>query len=264
MNPATRFTGAFWITLSLVVAANPSAEPVQTDSLHYQPVAADAGAAFRSVAVHTDAPATPVTTGKAPQSRPDFSGLWSLNVESSDNPEEKRKEITKAMRQTRDGKRGMGSGSGGHEREGGGGGAMGRGMGRGAQGHMGGNAMRPSRELLTLIIAAEQIDIRHEEPMLLITAGSDQRQRLFTDFRGASVSASGGFQQRVSVAGWEGSSLVVETTLNSGAKLIQTYQLDLETGQLVIAAEARLLQARSVPYRLVYDRLQSGTAEGNR
>ena len=98
--------------------------------------------------------------------------------------------------------------------------------------------MQSSVELLSLISADEQIDIRHAGPMLLITDENNQRQRFFTDLRGSSVSASGRFQQRVSVAEWEGETLVVETTLNSGARLTQNYQVDTETRQLVIASVA--------------------------
>jgi hypothetical protein len=74
----------------------------------------------------------------------------------------------------------------------------------------------PSREISALIAAAEKLDITHADPMLLIADENEQRQRLFTDFRGASVSASGGLRQRVAVAGWEGAALVVETTMIGG------------------------------------------------
>ena len=167
-----------------------------------------------------------------------------------------------ARRQSKGCGHGMGNGSGGRGRGGGMGGGMGGG-GRKSPDRMGGRGMQSSADSLSLISADEQIDIRHEEPMLLITDENDQRQRLFTDLRGSSVSASGGFQQHVSVAGWEGSILVVETSLNSGARLTQNYQFDAGTDQLVIASVANLPEGQAVSYRLVYERMKSGLEDGN-
>jgi len=124
--------------------------------------------------------------------------------------------------------------------------------GRGRGGGMGGRGMKSSGESHSLIIAAKQIDIRHDEPMLLIT-----------DFRGSSVSASGGMQKRMSVTGWEGTVLMVETTLNSGARCTHTYQLDTGTDQLVIASVANLPERQAVSYRLVYERMKSGLEDGS-
>lgn len=78
----------------------------------------------------------------------------------------------------------MGSGPGG----------MGRGGGMGGGGGSGGLS---SRELSALPAPAQELHVIHQDPMLLIADESDRRQRLFTDFRGASVSASGGLQQLV-------------------------------------------------------------------
>lgn len=105
----------------------------------------------------------------------------------------------------------MGGSSGGKGRGGGMGGGMGRcgGMGRGGMGGMTGGGGLSSSELSALLAPAQELHIIHQDPMLLIADENDQRRRLFTDFRGASVSASGGLQQRLSVAGWEGTVLMV-------------------------------------------------------
>ena len=100
--------------------------------------------------------------------------------------------------------------------------------------------------------------------MLLIADENDRRQRLFTDFRGASISISSSVEQRVAVAGWEETVLVVETTMPGGTRLIQRYQIDSETGQLMISAAANLAEKQPVSYRLVYDRLKPETDSGNR
>jgi hypothetical protein len=182
--------------------------------------------------------------------RPDFSGNWILNAKASDDPREKAKEAVQASRQARGGGRGMGGGSGGMGR---GGGMGGGGQGRGGAGGMGGGLS--SGELSALLAPAQELHITHEDPMLLIADENDQRQRLVTDFRGASVSASGGLQQRIATAGWEGAALVVETT-TLGKRLVQSYHIDDRTGQLVISSVAQVSEVQSVSYRLVYDRLK--------
>lgn len=198
------------------------------------------------------------------QSRPDFSGLWILNAKASDDPREKAKETMQAMKRAKGGGRGMGGGSGGRGRGGGMGGGRGGGhLGRGSSEGMDAGGEMPSREISALIATAEKLDIAHEDPTLLVTDENDQRQRLFTDFRGVSVSASGGAQQRVAVAGWEGAALVVETALNNGSRLIQQYRIDAETGQLVISAAVDLPGMQAVSYRLVYDRLKLATNAGS-
>lgn len=199
--------------------------------------------------------AAPLALAAAPQSRPDFSGLWTLNAKASDDPKEKLKAAMQAMQPAKGGGRGMGGGSGAQGR----GGGMGGGRhGRGSPEGMAGRDEMPSREISALIAAAGKLDIAHADPMLLIADENEQRQRLFTDFRGASVSASGGLRQRVAVAGWEGAALVVETTMIGGTKLIQRYQIDADTGQLVIFSEAHPAEIRPVLVRLVYDRLKPG------
>lgn len=222
MNYYARFAAVLWTGLALAASASPL------------------------LASSTDA-ATP-TLGAAPQSRPDFSGHWVLNTKASDDPMEKAKE---AMKQAKAGGRGMGGGQG---RGGGMGGMGGRRQGRGSPEGMGGRGMLPS-EMSALIASAGKLDITHEDPMLLVSDENDRRQRVFTDFRGASVSASGGMQQRVAVAGWEGAALVVETTMSDGSKLVQNYQIDANTGQLTISTSANRPEMPPVSYRLVYDRL---------
>lgn len=214
-----------------------------------------AAAAGPSLASSTGA--APMTLGAAAQSRPDFSGQWVLNAKASDDPQEKIREAMKTLQQAKGGGRGMGGGG----RGGGmGGGGMGGGrQGRGSPDAMGGRGEMPSGELSALMVTAEKLDISHEDPMLLITDESGQRQRLFTDFRGTSVSASGGLQQRVSIAGWEDAALVVESTMPGGSRRVQNYQIDASTGQLMIITTASLPEKQAVSYRLVYDRVKPGT-----
>ena len=228
-----RYTSVLWIGLALAAGAGPT------------------------LAFATDA--APLALAEAAQSRPDFSGLWAFNAKASDDPLEKLKAAMQTMQPAKGGGRGMGGGSGGQGRGGGMGGGMGGGRhGRGSPEGMAGRGEMPSREMSALIAATGSLDITHADPMLLIVDENAQRQRLYTDFRGASVSANGGLRQRVAVAGWEGGVLVVESSMSNGLKLVQHYQIDADTGQLVISAVAHPSETRPVPFRLVYDRLKPG------
>lgn len=216
------------------------------------------GCASPSPAVSPARPAVAEAGGHAPvpaerpsHARPDFSGHWKLDAKASDDPLEKAREATQAARQASGGGRGMGRG----------GGMGGKRQGRGASAGMDGGGL-PSGELAALLAPLAELHITQQDPMLLIADENDRHQRLYTDFRGASVSASGGLRQRVSIAGWEGGTLVVESTM-LGGKLTQRYQID-ETGQLVIASVAQVSGARPVSYRLVYGRMPPGAALASR
>lgn len=248
MRLNVRFSTALWIGLAWVGSAGPLlAEPV-TD-----PVRAHADGSATDPA--TGVSAAPLTPSEERQARPDFSGHWVFNAKASDDPQEKVKEAMKAMQQAQGGGRGMGGGSG---RQGRGGGMGGGRQGHGSPGGMGGRSEMPAGEMSALTATPERLDITHEDPMLLIADGNDQHRKIFTDFRGASVSISDGPQQRVAVAGWEGAMLVAETTMNGGTKLIQRYQIDAETGQLMISSAAQLSGLQEVAFRLVYDRIKPG------
>lgn len=213
---------------------------------------------------NAEAVAPPAAAGTEQHFKPDFSGDWALNAKVSDDPLEKAKEAMQASKHARGGGRGAGRG-------GGLGGGMGGGMqdgrrGREAAGGMGGGGGLSSRELAALVTPSQELHITHEDPMLLIIDEHGRRQHLFTDFRGASVSASGSLQQRVAVAGWEDGVLVVEATM-IGNRLIQGYQIDAGSRQLIISSVAHLSESQSVSYRLVYDRLKPaagcGESSGN-
>lgn len=277
MNSNTRFAILFWIGLAMVASA--------TLSLASPTDPAQGNRTMVAVAGKADVPAAQVVLDMESQSvpdfsdhwalyqrladrrvpgspsRPDFSGLWFLNAKASDDPSDKAQAARQAIKQAKGSGHGMGGGSGGRGR---GGGMGGERQGRGSSGGMDGRSEMPSREISALIATAEKLDISHQDPMLLVIDENDQRQRLFTDFRGASVSVSGGAQQRVAVAGWEGTALVVETSMNNGSKLIQNYQIDASTGRLIVSAAVDLPDLQAVSYRLVYDRLQPVSDAGSR
>ena len=241
MKPNGRFSTALWIGLTLCSSADATAAQV--------------------TAPFADGSTASLTHDADTQSRPDFSGQWVFNAKASDDPQEKLQEAMKAMQQTRSGGRGMGGGSGGQGRGGGKGGGH---QGRGSSAGMGGHSEMSPGKMPELTATPERLDITHEDPMLLIADENDQRRQIFTDFRGASVSVSSGLQQRMVVAGWEDGTLVVETTTDGGTRLTQSYQIDSETGQLLISAAARLAERQPVTFRLVYDRAKPETDAGVR
>lgn len=248
MNLNVHFVIMLWTCLVLAASASPSlALPSDPAQAHADGSAK--GPATGTGGRNTDVPVASPTPVAEPQSRPDFSGLWILNTKASDDPQEKIKE---AMKQARSAGRGMGGDSGRQGRGGMGGGRQGRGSPEGMERR---NKM-PSGDMSALIATAQKLDIAHKDPLLLITDENAQRQKIFTDFRGASVSANGDLQQRVTVAGWEGTALVVETTLRSGTKLVQNFQIDAQKGQLMISTVSHLPAMQPVTFRLVYDQLK--------
>jgi hypothetical protein len=235
MNRHARFTTALWMCLALAASASPSLASPDAD-----PAQAHAGSS--ATGSITDVSASPPTPVVKPQSRPDFSGHWTLDAKASDDPQER---VRQAMKQARSGGQGMR----------GGGGRGGKRQGRGSQEGMGGSEM-PFDDRAALVATAKTLDITHEDPMLLVVDENDRHQRLFTDFRGVSVSASGGAQPQAAVAGWEGDVLVVESRMNHGARLVQQYRIDAGTGRLMISSAAELPNRQEVTFLLVYDRLK--------
>ena len=180
-----------------------------------------------------------------------FSGTWLLDKASSDDPEAKMKEIREMMRESRGMRGGMGSGFGRAN-----GGGMGGGHQGGGRGSSGGMLAASTSGLRSLISGAEVLELSHADPMLLITADGGPQQRLFTDFRGAVVSASSSVPQAVTTAGWEGDVLVIETTRDSNPTLLQRYHLNANTGQLEIITDFMPpSSSRNVSIKRFYDRV---------
>lgn len=241
MNMHVRFIAALWTCLALAASASPSLASPDAD-----PARAHAGgSATGSISDVSTSPPTPVLK---PQSRPDFSGHWILDAKASDDPQERIKQAMKQARSDGQGMRGGGMG---------GGGMGGKRQGRGSQAGMDGRSEMPFDDRAARVTPAKTLDITHEDPMLLIADENDRHQRLFTDFRGISVSASGGGQQQAAVAGWEGDVLVVESRMNHGSRRVQQYRIDAGTGRLMISSAVELPNLREVSFRLVYDRLKS-------
>lgn len=166
------------------------------------------------------------------RSRPDFSGTWLLDKASSDDPEAKMKEARDMLRASRGVRGGMGDGPGRGQGSG-----MGDGHRGGGSGSPGGMLTSPIGDMRALVRGAEVLELSHDDPLLLISADDQPQQRLFTDYRGATVSAHGALQQRVTTAGWETDELVVETTRDGTPRLVQRYRLNADSGSLEVSTE---------------------------
>lgn len=165
-------------------------------------------------------------------SRSDFTGLWVLDPKNSDDP----KEVLKAARPARGGPPVSGGGPGGF----GGGPGHGAGPGGGPGGPPGGNPMgRGPRDGLEPMpdVFVEQLNIVHREPLIEITAAGRGKRRIYTDYRGSSVSAMGSGDQRVSTGGWEGNRLVIETTTAGGGQTIERFRLLTNPRRLELVTE---------------------------
>ncbi len=191
--------------------------------------------------------------------KPNLSGFWKLNKELSDEP---REILQQAMQESRNFKsRSEGKGRGGFGRRG-----M-RSSGRMVSregGTFGGRGQRPLQGLSEFIQPTEQMEIIYEKPVLNIVQEDGRKRRFYTDNRGASISASGGLQQKVTTAGWEKTDLIIETTSDGGPRIIERYSLDSSLRQLNVAVQV-ILQNRSAPasYRLVYDQDVSKDLRGS-
>jgi hypothetical protein len=169
--------------------------------------------------------------------KPDLSGSWVLNKKLSDNPEEKFKETIKQARNT---KGGSSSGRGDSGRSGRRGGGMKGGASSGGRSGKRGSQDSSLQNLQALLNASETLVLNHKEPMLLIVTDDGRKQRIFTSNLVDSVSANGGLQKQTTTAYWKQDILVVETTIDTGPKLIHRYKLLNHQHRLLISTAIQL------------------------
>lgn len=147
---------------------------------------------------------------KSAAGHPDFSGSWKLDKSASDDPEE----IIKASRNKRKKTAFFPGGDmPGH----------GNGMGRSGFGGPSPGDMDDKHPPAALLVV--HLEIFHSDPELRVVADQIDKQTIYTDFRSTSISTRGGPQQKVVIAGWEGSELVIETRTLGGSAMIQRLRL---------------------------------------
>ena len=208
-------------------------------------------AAARATAANAANPSSPAVV------RPDFSGVWKLNVEASDDPREKMHE---AMRSRRGGFGGPGGGGGmptggpggpvgggmGGPAGGGGGGMGGGGRGRhrggGGAGGFGGPGVddrQPSAENFHQIgEEVAEIAIVHRDPQLTIRYADGRQVVLWTDDRvppppdpESELPLAAPLDPR---ARWKGDRLEVHGENARGAKVTEVYELVADGQRLLV------------------------------
>jgi hypothetical protein len=150
----------------------------------------------------------------APIVKSDLSGTWVLDRKASDDPAE----TLRAIRQRGEPLFGMAD----------------RGSDTGTL-PSNGPGSAPGRQVRHHL-DARRLTIVHRDPLLIITPGNGSPRRLYTDDRPASVTALGGEDQRVAIAGWEGDSLVVETTMGTD-RVVEYYRLLSTPRRLEVVTE---------------------------
>ena len=159
------------------------------------------------------------TADSSLRQRPDFSGTWLLDKDSSDDLAAKMKEGRKILWASRSILK-----------------------------------VRIS-DMRALVRGAEVLQLNHNDPLLLITADDGPQQQVFTDNRRATKSANGAVQQALTTIGWEADDLVVETIRDGGPRLVQRYRLNADTGKLEVSTEITPPGASAhVTIKRVYDR----------
>ena len=188
--------------------------------------------------------------GASSEAPPDLSGDWQLNEELSEDPRE-------AMRRSRSGRggfgaqgRGGGGGRGGGFGRGGRGqGGFGRGGGRGGeqQGRGGAGGERMNR-----------FSLEHQDPQLTFRFEDGQARTLTTDGETRTHQHPSGEVR--TEASWRGNQLVIKRQHDGGRKVKETYQLDAESGRLLVTTKLEG-GARSMSFRRVYDSVAEGVEQ---
>ena len=224
--------------------------------------------------------------------RPDFTGVWELNVELSEDPREVMQKIAENRRLGRAASSGSGGGGGGGAgRYGGGGGGGGGGAslpgggaggagggggggssarGRGGAGGFGGRS-GAGGGLFGMMQSMSQgigmLTISHEDPQMQIVDANGNTRLIFTDGRAVEIEQEGGGKTKVK-SRWKKNRVVVKVVfptiggVASGVGL--TYELDgprrmIVTTSVSMSAVNQSSATRSAPLQIrrVYDLRES-------
>ena len=112
------------------------------------------------------------------------------------------------------------------------------------------NDMKPGMASYSTILIIE-----HNEPVFILTGNDGVAHKIYTDFRGISVSASGGMNQQQMIAEWEDDVLVIETINNvSENNKTESYNLDAKKQQLHVLNTIDLSGvSKPITIKWVYD-----------
>jgi len=181
--------------------------------------------------------------------RPNFTGSWVIEPSKSDEPKEVLKKSNKTKKEVSNRGNGNRSGRGS------------KGSRKGGKGSR--NNDRSSSNSYERNIGLSEIkkmlvnemEITHQEPLLKIYSKQNGEQNIYTDFRSSTISAAvSGVNQDVVVSGWEGKSLIIETTRSNGLKSIQTLSLitDHQRLEKIIEVSVQNQDMKSIRIRQIY------------
>jgi hypothetical protein len=175
-------------------------------------------------------------------------GAWTLNKDLSQTPESRAQGDDGARRGG-----GYGRGGGGGRRRGGGfgGGGFGGGGGGGGQAGNPEDMARQRQALRDIMEAPERLTITQADSMVIMTTGTGRTTRLSTD--GKKVKDESTRIERKTK--WDGGKLVSEISGAGPGKITETYSVDPEHHQLIVALQmenSRMPQG-SQGIRRVYD-----------
>jgi hypothetical protein len=195
-------------------------------------------AAIQILALGVRLALAPAAAGEALK-LPDYSGVWRINRELSDDPAQAMKDF-----------RGSSSGrSGGWHGHGGGHGRRSGGDDSSAQDNQGGGE-RPA------LAALDTLAIRHKDPEFVIADGSGRERRLTTDGKATEEERSHGGTTKIS-ASWKEGHLVVVSAPEQGPKWTETYSITADRTQLTVTTKIESSHGSAVTIRRVYDAMSA-------
>ena len=192
-------------------------------------------------------------TPAAETARPSLSGRWQFNARESEDAREK-------MRQAGGERRGGGMGGG--ERGPGGGGRRGGALGGGGRrgGGPGGGGPRedadPRESMRAALEAPAEITITQTSAEIALLEKDGRLRALHPDGKGYKDSAGATVKTR-----WQDARLVVETSRESGRKVVETFTLQTEPRRLVVNVQLETPSGSPVTVRRVYDAAAERAAE---
>jgi hypothetical protein len=176
-------------------------------------------------------------TARASLPMPDYSGVWKLNRELSDDPAQAMKEMRGS------GRSGPSGGWHGHGRGGG------RHGGGGSPGEGGSDSAASESPAFA---ALETLTIRHSEPEITVVDAVGHEHRMTTDGKKVEEERSHGGTTKVAAA-WKEGHLEVVSVPERGPRWTETYSITADRSQLTVTTKIDGSRGGTATIRRVYD-----------
>ena len=174
-------------------------------------------------------------------SLPDYSGVWTIDRQLSDDP-------AQALKAWRDSSSPPGSSGGSH--------GHGRGHGHGGGGSGSGGSTGDDAQAQGAdphgFAALDTLTIRHSEPEITIVDATGRERRLTTDGRKIEEEHSHGGTTKVS-ATWTEGRLQIVSVPEHGPKWTETYAIAADRSQLIVTTKVEGSHGSPLTIRRVYD-----------